>query len=179
MQKNNREGFTCVVTLSQTRSSTKETVVMQPYPPLSLPTSLEAKHWGATYALYRFSNNLQLHRLLPPGPREYWAELEKDHKTCPDHLKWQYEADPFAAKRMVEQRQEVASRKKIAEQATGHLQDHSRSKEYEKAPEVRMASSMRERVEDVVKEVLSSQPDSCFAIHHSMVDGDSLPWRHW
>lgn len=156
MQRNNREGFTCVVTLSQTRSSNKETVVMQPYPPLSLPTAVEAKHWGATYALYRFSNNLQLHRLLPPGPREYWVELEKEYKTCPEHLKWQYEVDPFAAKRAVEQRQEDASRKKIAEErnlSSGSPQLHSESKEFEKAPEVRMASSMRERVEDVIKEV--------------------------
>ncbi|KDN52913.1 P-loop containing nucleoside triphosphate hydrolase protein [Tilletiaria anomala UBC 951] len=38
-------------------------------------TALHAKHWVATYALFRLYSNLPMHRILPAGPREYWLHL--------------------------------------------------------------------------------------------------------
>lgn len=34
-------------------ASQKEAVRLEPHPPRLSPTALEARHWGATYALYR------------------------------------------------------------------------------------------------------------------------------
>ena len=31
----------------------REIVRLEPHPPYSMPSALEARHWGATYALYR------------------------------------------------------------------------------------------------------------------------------
>lgn len=122
-----------------------------PQPPLSLPTANEAKHWGATYALYRFSNNLQLHRLLPPGPREYWAQLEEDRKKAPEHLAWQYEPDPFAAQKEVKARQDAALQRRKKKELGPNKQDMDPA--MGRIFEVRMAGSVREMVENVIKEV--------------------------
>ena len=98
------------------KTSQKESVRLEPHPPRTFPTALEARHWGATYALFRvrlslgrlcedislslqFANNLQLNRVLPPGPREYWAQLVDEQKRSPDHMKWMWEPDPFAARK--------------------------------------------------------------------------------
>lgn len=54
-QRKHGEGWTFVVSLSRInkRTSQKETVRFEPHPPYTQPTALEARHWGATYALYR------------------------------------------------------------------------------------------------------------------------------
>ncbi|KDQ15674.1 hypothetical protein BOTBODRAFT_54555 [Botryobasidium botryosum FD-172 SS1] len=159
-------GWTCVIKLARQnkKTSTLDTVVMEPHPPLSMGTVLEAKHWGATYALYRFSNGLQLNRVLPPGPREYWNELAAAHKTAPDHLKWQYEADPFAARKAVDERQEKAAARKAAQAEGGPSGENGPqkpvvSREFEKAPEVRMAARLRELVESAIKTTHDQFPD--------------------
>jgi len=53
-QRKQPAGWSFVVTLSTLNSKTsqKETVRLEPHPPYILPTALEARHWGATYALY-------------------------------------------------------------------------------------------------------------------------------
>lgn len=44
------------ITLSRTNKKNEfESVRFEPHPPKILPTALEARHWGATYALYRVS----------------------------------------------------------------------------------------------------------------------------
>jgi len=70
------------------KTSQTESVRLEPHPPYLRPTAVEARHWGATYALYRFCNGLQLNRVLPPGPRDYWIELAAEHKNVPEHMKW-------------------------------------------------------------------------------------------
>ncbi|KAG2088237.1 P-loop containing nucleoside triphosphate hydrolase protein [Suillus cothurnatus] len=92
------------------KTSQTESVRLEPHPPYLRPTAIEARHWGATYALYRFCNGLQLNRVLPPGPRDYWIELSAEHKNAPEHMKWMYDADPFAARRAVDERQAKAAR---------------------------------------------------------------------
>lgn len=103
-------------------------------------------------------NNIQLNRVLPPGPREYWNELAAEHKNAPEHTKWMYDADPFAARREVDERQAKAAKKR--EEADANRAGSSSSSrhhqtpvsgEFAQAPEVRMASSLRDMVEEAVK----------------------------
>ncbi|KAG9044048.1 hypothetical protein FS837_008842 [Tulasnella sp. UAMH 9824] len=158
--------YTCVITLRRAdkKTSTIESVRMEPHPPLSKETADEAKHWGAVYALYRFANNLQLNMVLPPEPRKYWAELADEHKKAPEHQAWQYMPDPFAARKMVDERQSRARAKREEEEAqsdSGFDGDTAGSrapaskpraaKEFQYAPEVRMAQSLRDSVEAAIK----------------------------
>lgn len=48
-------GYVFTVTLSRInkKTSQKDSVRLEPHPPYISPTALEARHWGATYALYR------------------------------------------------------------------------------------------------------------------------------
>ncbi|KAG8944303.1 hypothetical protein FRC04_002023 [Tulasnella sp. 424] len=159
------------------KTSTIESVRMEPHPPLSKETAEEAKHWGAVYALYRFANNLQLNMVLPLEPRKYWAELAEEHKKVPEHLAWQYMSDPFAARKMVDERQSKARARREEEDAAaeatidGEIDQSGGSKsraqvsksraakEFSYAPEVRMAQSLRESVEATIKSATNSFPE--------------------
>ena len=57
-QRKHGEGWTFVVSLNRMnkRTSQKETVRFESHPPYTRSTALEARHWGATYALYRVRN---------------------------------------------------------------------------------------------------------------------------
>lgn len=49
------KGYSFTVTLKQYNKKTSQTdsVRMEPHPPFLMPSAIEARHWGATYALYR------------------------------------------------------------------------------------------------------------------------------
>ncbi|KAJ7070765.1 P-loop containing nucleoside triphosphate hydrolase protein [Mycena amicta] len=171
--RKNPNGYSFVVTLSKINKKTgqKETVRFDPHPPYSCPTAIESRHWGATYALYRFCNGLQLNRILPPGPRQYWESLAQEHSQCPEHQKWMYAADPFDAKREVEQRQALALKKREQPKAPAaeSVQDTLRgtaprlipaSGEFAKAPEVKMAGILREFAEDAIKQGMALYPEA-------------------
>ncbi|KAH7100130.1 P-loop containing nucleoside triphosphate hydrolase protein [Auriculariales sp. MPI-PUGE-AT-0066] len=155
--------FSFVVTLSRrnAKTSLNESVRLEPHPPYYMPTALEARHWGATYALYRVSNNLQLDRILPPGPREYWKQLATEHKAAAPHLSWMYEQDPWAAKRSVEERQAKAATKREEVQAEPQVspEEKKAAREFQHAVEVRMAPAMRDMVEKVIKEAVLTHPE--------------------
>lgn len=97
--------------------------------------------------------------MLPPGPRDYWNELAAEHKNVLEHQKWMYDADPFAARRMVDERQAKAVKERedvssTAESSRPGGHGGSGSHEFVHAPEVKMAGSLRELVEDCIKKVL-------------------------
>lgn len=100
----------------------------------------------------QFCNGIQLNRVLPSGPRDYWVELAAEHKNAPEHMQWMYDADPFAARRAVDERQAKAAKNR----QEGNPKDSKTqaSQEFAHAPEVRMASELRDMVEDVVKKVI-------------------------
>ncbi|EGO02407.1 hypothetical protein SERLA73DRAFT_120997 [Serpula lacrymans var. lacrymans S7.3] len=156
IQKHRDGGFSFAVTLSRVNKKTSQTdsVYLEPHPPYVRPTELEARHWGATYALYRFCNNIQLNRVLPPAPRDYWNELAAEHKAAPEHQQWMYDTDPFAARKQVDERQAKAVQKREAGASSG-LQNAAGPNEFSRAPEVKMASSLRDLVEDAVKRATS------------------------
>ncbi|KAJ7446393.1 P-loop containing nucleoside triphosphate hydrolase protein [Mycena galericulata] len=183
-----RDGWSFSVTLSKLnkKSGQKETVRMEPHPPYVSPSPIEARHWGATYALYRFCNGLQLNRVLPPGPRQYWEELVTEHKNAPEHQKWMYEADPFAARKEVDQRQAQAISKRRDEaqaQSPGESVEASlrasqprqpaASGEFAQAPEVRMAGGLRELAEDAIKQAISLYPEAADVAPAVLSDEDA------
>lgn len=108
----------------------------------------------STLIRHQFCNSIQLNRVLPPGPRDYWNELAEEHKKAPEHQKWMYEADPFAARKAVDDRQEAAAKKR--EQKSQPTTDRGVAKtspEFANAPEAKMASGLRDLVEDCIKQV--------------------------
>ncbi|KAG5636596.1 hypothetical protein H0H81_007536 [Sphagnurus paluster] len=157
------EGWAFVVYISKInkKTNTRESIKLVPEPEHLSPTALEARHWGATYALHRFCNGIQLHLVLPPGPRDYWNELVIEQKNCPPHLKWKYAADPFLAQEearaKAEKREATSTREANSSKPSygGHT-----SNEFAEAPEVKMATSLREQVEDAIKKGLTMYPEA-------------------
>ena len=65
-----------------------------------------------------------------------------------------YEEDPFAARRSVDERQGKAAKKKEAgEKGAANQGVLQTSPEFVKCPETRMASGLRDLVEDSIKQV--------------------------
>lgn len=159
---------------------------MEPHPPYICKSALEARHWGATYALYRvrlllslysifesvkpipsfyqFCNGIQLNRILPSGPRDYWVELAAEHKKAPSHQSWMYDADPFAARKSVADRQEKAAKRKEIQESGEAPASQSQSNLFGDSPEVKLSSELRELVENAIKTVFIFNDRRC--IHH-------------
>ena len=118
-------------------------------------------------SFYQFCNGIQLNRVLPPGPREYWAELAAERKKAPSHQDWMYEADPFAARKSVEDRQEKAAKKKeeIQESATRHV-PRTEHNPFDNSPEVKLSTELRELVENAIKTVLISSCHDLYQYAH-------------
>lgn len=96
--------------------------------------------------------------VLPPGPRDYWNQLAAEHKQALEHQQWMYDADPFAARKAVDERQEKAAKKR--EQPSTNAAISVTSAEYANAPEVKMASSVRDVVEESIKKVSETESTS-------------------
>ncbi|TRM66280.1 P-loop containing nucleoside triphosphate hydrolase protein [Schizophyllum amplum] len=159
------KGWSFSVRLSRDNKKThqKDVVKMEPHPAYICPSAIEARHWGATYALYRFCNGIQLNRVLPPGPRDYWNTLAAEHKAVPEHQQWMYADDPFKAKKEVEERQAKATeRREAAAQPAEAVEAHrggSSAIDDHRIPEVVMVGSLRELVEDAVKKGFALHPE--------------------
>lgn len=115
------EGFSSTVILKAENPKTKQIVVLPPFTlPLSLaktalqPTAVEARHFAATYALFRVCNMRNIHMALPPTYRNLWKQEFQVAKT--EDVKagrsWMYEADPFAVKLEREEAQALQAKKK-------------------------------------------------------------------
>lgn len=73
----------------------------------------------------------------------------------PEHQKWMYESDPFAARKAVSERQEKAAKVKEETTSSDTRGTSGTSPEFANAPEAKMASSLRDLVEDSIKKVLT------------------------
>lgn len=82
-------------------------------------------------------------------------QLAAEHKNTPEHLKWMYDADPFAARKMVEQRQAKAAEKRAEPEPKSdpHTGSSNASPGFQNWPEVKMSNELRNQVEDAVKQV--------------------------
>lgn len=86
-------------------------------------------------------------------------KLAAEHKAAPEHQKWMYDADPFLAKKTVEDRQIKATEKRDSAASTSRASSTiSSSREFERCPEVKMAPDLRDIVEDAIKQVMNSLP---------------------
>ncbi|EPE33596.1 P-loop containing nucleoside triphosphate hydrolase [Glarea lozoyensis ATCC 20868] len=102
------EGYSSMVILKAKNPKTQELVQLAPFklPPshkhlAAKPTALEARHFAATYGLFRVCSMRNIHMMLPPDYRDLWkGEFEVLKKEdIKDGRGWQYEADPFQALR--------------------------------------------------------------------------------
>lgn len=150
------------------------------------PTAVEARHYGATYALHRVNSHKNLMMVLPPGPRDLWSQLDGEKAKAGSSEQHLYLADPFisqAAKlqHQQQQHQQALQEKARARAATptkdnqevtvqhGPSEYASRSafgdqsndsqmkKNWDKLPMVHMNQEMRAEVEDVVKKQMAGE----------------------
>ena len=178
MQSKKAEGFSSTVILKTTNPKTKETSVL---PSLQLPLShkhlaiqpsaLEARHFAATYALFRVCSMRNIHMMLPPVYRDIWKTVFQDLKS--DDVKrgkgWMYEADPFVAKQEREEAQTLMAKKrderekqKVKEaEEPAHILSAARSsggnlernimKGWARVPKIEMAKRVRAQAEILVR----------------------------
>lgn len=153
-----KDTYSCVITLRKENKQDRShphTLRMEPTEPgarLQCESGLHAKHWGATYVLFRLFNHLGLHRVLPPGPREYWLELEQVKAQSPPHEAWKWAADPFEAIAKRDADAEAREKEKAAREAA--RQDPAKrpvGKAWERALEVKMAPALRTLVESTIQ----------------------------
>ena len=165
-----------MVTLKTTNPKTKETIVLPSFklPPshkhLAIqPTALEARHFAATYALFRVCSMRNIHMMLPPTYRDLWKITFQDLKS--DDVKqgrgWMYEADPFAVKQEREQAQISIAKKrderdkqeaKVAKMspntlsaAHGGSSTRNVTKGWARVPTIDMAKRTRAQVESLIR----------------------------
>lgn len=109
--------------------------------------------------------------VLPPSIRPYWSTLTAEKATAADHRAWEWNPDPFAAKKEVEDRQSKRKEKEKAREENDNdslggigISGSGRSsvagrerigggREWDGVPEVRMAPGLRETVEATVRKV--------------------------
>ncbi|KAK4689764.1 ATP-dependent RNA helicase DHX57, partial [Tremellales sp. Uapishka_1] len=184
------ETFTGSVTLKKRVSKNiydLDAVRLVPHPPLTIATAQEAKHYAATYALFRFCSHLPLALTLPPTIRPYWSTLTAEKAASPPHQAWEYDPDPFAAKKEVESRQAKKKDKEKEQEQGGNGHgggsgNASRSQTpsnslggggagWDRASEVRMAPSLREAVEGTVRKAARETSST----HSTLPSGVSTP----
>jgi ATP-dependent RNA helicase DHX57 len=121
MQSKTPEGFSSMVIMKWKNTKTNEMITL---PPFKLPpshkqlaikgTALEARHFAATYALFRVNSMKNIHMTLPPDYRGLWkGEFEVLKKEdIKEGRSWMYEADPFAALKEREEAKALADKKR-------------------------------------------------------------------
>ncbi|KAI4172524.1 MAG: hypothetical protein LQ346_008593, partial [Caloplaca aetnensis] len=167
-------GFSSSVILKSTDPKTKETTTLPPFilPPsyrnIALqPTAVEARHFAATYALFRVCSMRNIHMMLPPTYRDFWKnEFEQSKREdVKDGRAWMYAADPFIAQQEQSEARALSVRKKAdedkrreaAKQAVnisfgaGAATNGHVSKGWTKAPSVEMGKQTRAQVENIVQ----------------------------
>lgn len=163
--KKRKDGFLGNVTLSQRNKKTAQmqTVIFTTPDEHRAPTSIEAKHIAATYALHRVKSHMPLYQVLPPEHRDFWKQFDmlKNASNA-----WQYDPDPFNAhapisvakkSRSVPTKEHANSAvpmptapAKMDQVKEPEMSDNMR-KYWESLPSVQMGSENRELVERIVK----------------------------
>lgn len=123
------------------------------------PTLLEARHFAATYALFRISSMKNIHMMLPPFYRDLWKGKFAELKAADiaDNKTWKYDADPFAAdakrheiQASIEKRR--LDREKADAKPAASLLLPDRSRAWARAVKVEMGQQIRNDVEALVRD---------------------------
>ncbi|KAL8744240.1 MAG: hypothetical protein Q9190_003484 [Brigantiaea leucoxantha] len=172
-------GFTSSVILKTSDPKTRELLTL---PPLTLPssyrdiairpTALEARHFAATYTLFRVCSMRNIHMMLPPTYRDLWKKdfAESKAEDTRAGRGWMYEADPFLAK----QEQDEARSARNKKQAEFEKQRSNEAKQpsnesltpagnskgsaelgrraWTNLPKVEMGKRTRAQIEDVLRQ---------------------------
>ncbi|RMZ77426.1 hypothetical protein DV738_g4412, partial [Chaetothyriales sp. CBS 135597] len=159
------------VTLSKTEPKTGETTTLPPFELqpaqadlANQESALEARHFAATYALFRVASMKNIHMTLPPTYRDLWKGPFQEFKKedVREKREWKYDADPFAAEA---KRKEIriASEKRKAEQAkklaaaekagfeTPQLQAQS-NRIWSRAPRIELGPNLRSEIESLIRQ---------------------------
>ena len=165
-----------MVILKAINPKTKETMLLPPFklPPthkhlVEQATAVEARHFAATYGLFRVCSMKNVHMMLPPKFRDLWkgdfTDLKKD--DVKEGRAWMYEADPFAAKQEREEAQALMTKKredrekdkaKIVDQPGVQLRSasggggHNHMRGWTRVPRIEMGKRTRVQVEDLVRQ---------------------------
>ncbi|KZF26539.1 P-loop containing nucleoside triphosphate hydrolase protein [Xylona heveae TC161] len=170
-------GFSSMVILKATNPKTRETTTLAPFklPPTHKhlavqPSPVEARHFAATYALFRVSSMRNIQMMLPPNYRDLWKGAFQDLKKedVREGRGWMYEADPFLAKRerddaqaaIVKQREEREKQKAKQASQPGALGGASGAggagggnvmKGWTRAAKIEMGKRMRSTIERLIR----------------------------
>ncbi|KAL8968479.1 MAG: hypothetical protein Q9183_002441 [Haloplaca sp. 2 TL-2023] len=171
-------GFSSSVILKSTDPKTKELTTLPPFllPPsykdvAARPSAVEARHFAATYALFRVCNMRNIHMMLPPNYRDLWKnEFESSKKDdVQAGRKWMYEADPFLAKQKQDEANALKAKKRadqeksrsqassqpvnigLASYQSGSHPNHSASKAWARAPKIELGKQTRSHIERIVQ----------------------------
>ena len=174
MHGNAQRGFTGAVVISMKNTKTHITDTLPAImPPIEYskergtqPTAIEARHFAATYSLFRVGNMKNLHTMLPPHYRDLWKGDFQDLKSeaVASGHGYLYEADPFLARKQheeakaakeklraskVKQREEDVKQQVVS--LDGHVQGKHVLKGWQRVPKVEMGSKTRREVERLVR----------------------------
>ncbi|KAL1863552.1 putative ATP-dependent RNA helicase ucp12 [Paecilomyces lecythidis] len=170
-----QDGFVSTVILKKVDPKTKELTTL---PPMKLPpshkhlapqpTALEARHFAATYALFRVCNMRNLHMMMPPTYKKLWKEDFVDIKNADvkEGKAWMYEADPFLAKQereaaAAEIEKKKQEREKLKSKAKENPADlglggqgstQRGGKIWSQAPKVEMGARIRQAIEQLLRQ---------------------------
>lgn len=120
-QHKTADGFVSSVILRARNPKTHELADIPPIrlPPThkhlaAQPTAVEARHFAATYALFRVCSMKNIHMMMPPAYRDLWKGDFQDLKQedVAEGKGWMYEADPFQVRREREEAQVQKEKKR-------------------------------------------------------------------
>lgn len=134
-------------------------------------TAVEARHFAATYALFRVCSGKNLHMMLPPKYRDLWRGLFSDLKKDDEGAGkgWMYAPDPFAMLKEREEDQAAKAKQREdrerarAKEASGQGRgpggiamnggsDSRGPKPWTRAPKIEMGKKTRLRVEALIRQ---------------------------
>lgn len=125
IQRTSKEGISFMVVISTKDPKTQEVKKLDPFklPPSLVDmaykeTALEAKHFAATYGLFRVASGKNLSMILPPDYRSVWKEFDNIKKQdIKEGKAWMYDANPFKALEEREAAKAAAEKKRKEQEA--------------------------------------------------------------
>ncbi|KAL8712360.1 MAG: hypothetical protein Q9225_006966 [Loekoesia sp. 1 TL-2023] len=172
------DGFLSSVILKSIDPKTRETITLPPsvlppsYRSVAIqPTAIEARHFAATYALFRVCSMRNIHMMLPPTYRDFWKnEFGKSKKEDIEAGRgWMYAADPFIAQQEQKEAHALSVRRKAEEEKrsmeskqpinislgsgmNGSEPNSKLARGWTKAPSIEMGKQTRGRIESLVQQ---------------------------
>ncbi|KAJ5423476.1 hypothetical protein N7491_008692 [Penicillium cf. griseofulvum] len=165
LQIKTADGFVSSVTMKKIDPKTKELIVIPPIklPPshkqlAGQPTALEARHFGAAFALFRVCNMRNIHMMMPPTYKKLWKEEFAEIKAADtgkarvgSKQERESAAADLAKKRA--DREKAQAKEKASNAELGLGNGDARSKRiWSQAPKVDMGTRIRRDIEGLLRQ---------------------------